>query len=44
MAFEMRSTTEEDAAEANDARSKLEALFKGLKAAGLQRSMFKGGE
>ena len=31
MAFEMRSTTEEDAAEANDARSKLEALFKGLK-------------
>jgi hypothetical protein len=31
MAFEIRSTAEEDAAEANDARSKLEALFKGLK-------------
>ncbi len=31
MAFEFKSTTEEDAAEANDARSKLEDLFKNLK-------------
>ena len=31
MAFEFKSTTEEDAAEANDARSKLEAMFKNLK-------------
>ena len=28
MAFEYRATTEEDAAEANDARSKLEALLR----------------
>ena len=31
MAFEFKSTTEADAAEANDARDKLEALFKNLK-------------
>jgi hypothetical protein len=31
MAFEFKSTTEGDAQEANDARDKLEALFKGLK-------------
>ena len=31
MAFEFKSTTETDAQEANDARDKLEALFKNLK-------------
>ncbi len=31
MAFEFKSTSEEDAAEADDARAKLEAMFKNLK-------------
>jgi predicted RNA-binding Zn-ribbon protein involved in translation (DUF1610 family) len=31
MAFEFKSTTEENAAEADDARAKLEAMFKNLK-------------
>ncbi len=31
MAFEFKSTTEGDAAEADDARAKLEAMFKNLK-------------